>query len=245
MEDLDLNPSIETSGDTLTIGFRAQGLLPWIVWDEITTCDKYDSDTGACSSADVELGEPEGYRLIKEMFGAATGPAGCDGEDMGAMGSLLVGPSWKEVIDSTDHWLEHLKEGFAFTVDICGNQNAVNAMYDKAIEIELREDGTSALDDLFPRELFAIWQGNWMAVELTNEAIDEMIDDWPDVFNDGANSTFDHPHPVNVYGPNPGGSSGVFTEDLLTVFGVEYNWLLDYRSPYADVSELWEGSFEE
>lgn len=150
----ELNPLIETSGDTLTIGFKAEGLIPWIVLDEITTCNKYDGDTGACDEATVSLGEPQPHVLLKELFTAATGELGCDGNDLRADATLLLGPSWKDIIDSTDHWLNHLKEGFAIIVDLIGNQDAVEAFYDKAIAIELREDGTAALTNAFPREFF-------------------------------------------------------------------------------------------
>ena len=46
-----LNPLIETSGDTLTIGFNAEGLV-WLTVPqlaEITVCTSYEAETGACS----------------------------------------------------------------------------------------------------------------------------------------------------------------------------------------------------
>lgn len=62
--------------------------------------------------------------------------------------------------------------------------------------------------------------------------IDDIIDEWPSLI------------------PYPGldrerqQASGVFREDVVQILHVNYEWLRDYRSPYADITELWEGEWD-
>lgn len=82
-----------------------------------------------------------------------------------------------------------------------------------------------------------------MAAEMSAGSIDDLIEAWPNNYLHDPDSHFEHPLP-GAWTYERDGSSGVFSEDLVIVFGIDYEHLRDYRSPYADVSELWEGSFE-
>ena len=76
--------------------------------------------------------------------------------------AFLAGPSWREFVDSDDHWLEHLKEGFAAFVDTCEEIEAYNALMDKMVQVEQREDGTTELvSHNFPREVWNMTFTSW------------------------------------------------------------------------------------
>jgi hypothetical protein len=227
-----LNPLIETSGDTLTIGFNAEGLFPVDMLGEVSTCSAYDADTGACSSATTAISEPKETTILKEIMTAMY--MGCDGWDFRMDMTFIAGPSWREIVDSTDHWLEHAKEGFAWFTDATPCTEAMNAMLDTMLMVETREDGTTELTEKnVPREVFNITMGEWMTLSLGSMDIDDLIDDWP--------SLVTYPGWDEKRVP----ASGVFSEDFLQVFELNYAYLRDYRSPYADIHELWEGDEEE
>jgi len=238
-----LNPLIETSGDTLTIGFNAEGLVGIEVLRDIVTCSSYEGDTGACDGATASLGEPKDLTILKELLAAAYGENGCNGADMRLDAAFLAGPSWRDVVDSTDHWLEHLKDGFAAVLDFTNDEDAWNALLDKMEEVEAREDGTGEIAKAnFPRQIFSLWAGSWFAVDVSSASIDRVIDSWPVAFeHDDLDTHFEHPLP----GSSAGGATGVFSEDVLYLAGINYAYLRDYRSPYADVHELWEGEWED
>lgn len=227
-----LNPLIETSGDTLTIGFNAEGLFPRDMLAEVSTCSAYEADTGACSSATTSIAEPKDTTILKEVLTAMY--MGCDGWDFRVDMTFIMGPSWREIVDSTDHWLEHLKEGFAWFMDITPCTEGMNAMLDTMLMVETREDGTTELTDkLIPREVFNITMAEWMTLTLGSMDIDDIIDDWP--------SLTTYPE----WDAERRQESGVFSEDFLQVWMLNYAYLRDYRSPYADIHELWEGDEEE
>lgn len=227
-----LNPLIETSGDTLTIGFNAEGLLDWVQLAEIATCSATDAETGACSAATTAIGQPKDMTILKELLAAAY--AGCDGDDFRADMAFLAGPSWREVVDSSDHWLEHLKEGFAAFLDFCTNEEAMHAMLDKMLAVEAREDGTGELlAKDYPREIWNMTGTSWASLQLTNMEIDDIIDEWPQLI------------PLPGLDEERQQASGVFREDFVQIWHENYEYLRDYRSPYADVHELWEGDWDE
>jgi len=226
-----LNPLIETSGDTLTIGFNAEGLLPIDMLAEIATCSSYDTETGACSAATTSIGEPKDMTIMKELL--AAGYAGCDGDDFRADMAFLAGPSWREIVDSDDHWLEHLKEGFAAFMDFCSSEEAMGAILDKMLAVEAREDGTGELlARNYPREIFNMTGTSWVTATLGSMDIDDIIDEWPSLI------------PLPCLDEERQQASGVFREDFVQVWHENYEYLRDYRSPYADVHELWEGDWD-
>lgn len=226
-----LNPLIETSGDTLTIGFNAEGLFPSKMLGEVSTCSAYDLSTGACSSATTAISEPKDTTILKELMTAMY--MGCDGWDFRMDMTFIAGPSWREIVDSTDHWLEHFKEGFAMFMDITPCTEGMNAMLDTMLMVETREDGTVELTEKnIPREVFNITMAEWMTLTLGNMDIDDIIDDWPSLI------------PIPGWDEERVQASGVFSEDFLQVWEMNYAYLRDYRSPYADIHELWEGDEE-
>lgn len=227
-----LNPLIETSGDTLTIGFNAEGLFPAEMLGEVSTCSSYEADTGACGAATTAMGEPKETTIMKELMSA--GFAGCDGDDFRADMAFLAGPSWREVVESTDHWLEHFKEGMAWYVDVTVSAPAMGAVLDKMVEVETREDGSTELATRnFPKEVFTMFGTSWISLNLAAGDIDDIIDDWPSLI------------PLPGLDDERQQATGVFSEDVLHVWETNYAYLRDYRSPYADVHELWEGDWDE
>jgi len=169
--------------------------------------------------------------ILKEVLKA--GYAGCDGWDFRADMAFLAGPSWREVVDSDDHWLEHLKEGFAWFVDICTDEEALGAMLDKMLAIESREDGTSELAARnYPRELWNMTATSWASISLSNYDIEDIIDEWPSLI------------PLPGLDGSRQQATGVFREDFVQIWHQNYEYLRDYRSPYADISELWEGDWD-
>ena len=60
--------------------------------------------------------------------------------------------------------------------------------------------------------------------------IDDIIDEWPQLI------------PLPGLDTERQQLSGVFREDLVQLWHINYEYLRDYRSPYADITVLWEGT---
>lgn len=163
--------------------------------------------------------------------------AGCGGATLRADAGLMLGTSWRALVDSHDNYLEHLKEGFALMLDLTFGEDAVAPLLDALAAEAAAGALPGGLVEALPVDLDALPRGvlnlgaaaslNWA---LSAGDIDDMIENFPTLLPGWERGRFPY--------------SGNFRADLLEL-AIHYEYLRDYRSPYADIHDLWLGEHEE